>query len=73
VTTARHLIEVARAWNLAEEPASVLGTLQLAYRTAPETARYNGYARRMVLDLTDGPAGLRQVAHDLAERVGLLV
>jgi transcriptional regulator with XRE-family HTH domain len=69
----RHLIEVARAWQLAGEPSSVLGTLQDAYRTAPETARYNGYARRMVLDLTVGPAELRQDAHDLAERVGLLV
>jgi hypothetical protein len=69
----RHLIEIARAWQLADEPSSVLGTLQDAYRTAPETARYNGHARRMVLDLTEGPAELRQDAHDLAERVGLLV
>lgn len=69
----RHLIEVARAWDLADEPKNVLGTLQRAYRAAPETARYNGYARRMVLGLTEGPSGLRREAHDLAERVGLLV
>ncbi|MEO5877547.1 MAG: helix-turn-helix transcriptional regulator [Streptosporangiaceae bacterium] len=69
----RHLIEVARAWHLGGDPAAVLGTLQRAYSAAPETARYNGYCRRMVLDLTEGPAVLRQDAHDLAERVGLLV
>ncbi|PZG54106.1 hypothetical protein C1I98_04860 [Spongiactinospora gelatinilytica] len=56
----RHLIEVARARRLRRDHSAVLGTLQLANRTAPETIRYNGFARRMVLELVEaGPAGLR--------------
>jgi transcriptional regulator with XRE-family HTH domain len=69
----RHLIEVARAWRIADEPNAMLGTLKDAYVTAPETIRYNGYARGMILELTEGPQDLRRDAHDLADRVGLLV
>jgi transcriptional regulator with XRE-family HTH domain len=69
----RHLIEVARAWQIDGNPKAVLNTLKDAYVAAPETIRYNGYARRMMLELTEGPQELRREAHDLAERVGLLV
>ncbi|WP_141578713.1 helix-turn-helix domain-containing protein [Actinomadura sp. WMMA1423] len=70
----RHLIEVARAWRLADDPATVLGTLDMAYMAAPETIRYNGYARRMTVELAkEGPAELRQDARDLADRIGVLV
>ncbi|MER6830841.1 helix-turn-helix transcriptional regulator [Streptosporangium sp. NPDC000563] len=69
----RHLIEVARAHHLQRDHAAVLGTLELAQHAAPETIRYNGYARRMTLDLVDGPAGLRPQARELADRIGLLV
>ncbi|WP_157429758.1 helix-turn-helix domain-containing protein [Actinomadura oligospora] len=69
----RHLIEVARAYQLAGDPAEALGTLDAAYTTAPETIRFNSHARRMVDEATRGPAGLRQDAHDLADRIGLLV
>lgn len=70
----RHLIEVARAWHLANDPAAVLGTLKDAYVVAPETIRYNGFAKQMLLELvTDGPSALRSDARDLADRVALPV
>lgn len=70
----RHLIEVARAWQLAGDQVAELGTLRTAYTAAPETIRYNGYARRMTLELAkEGPAELRRDAQDLADRVGVLV
>jgi transcriptional regulator with XRE-family HTH domain len=69
----RHLIEVARAYELAADQRSELGTLKDAYVTAPETIRFNSYARRMVLGLTEGPGGLRPDARDLAERIGMAV
>lgn len=69
----RHLIEVARAWRIADDPEAMLDTLKDAHIAAPETIRYNGYARSMILELTEGPQELRREAHDLADRVGLLV
>lgn len=68
---ARHLVEVARAYNLKAQHASTIATLREAYDTAPETIRYNSYARRMTLDLLEGPAELRADARDLAVKVGL--
>jgi hypothetical protein len=69
---ARHLIEVARGHHLRHESAATIGTLEAAYATAPETIRYNGYARRITLELLDGPPSVRRNAHDLALKVGLL-
>jgi tetratricopeptide (TPR) repeat protein len=70
----RHLIEVARGYRQANDIKGALGTLDDAYRTAPETIRYNGYARGMLLELSaEGPADLRREASGLAERVGVLV
>ncbi|MEU3168950.1 helix-turn-helix transcriptional regulator [Streptosporangium sp. NPDC006930] len=68
----RHLIEVARAHHLQRDHAAVLGTLELAQRVAPDTIKYNGYARRLTLELTEGPASLRPQAYALADRIGLL-
>lgn len=45
-------------------------TLDAAYMTAPETIRDNSYARRMSLDLLEGPKELRRAARDLALRIG---
>jgi len=42
-----------------------------AYETAPETIRYNLYARQMVVELINGPSTLRRDANDLAIKVGL--
>ena len=69
---ARHLIEVARGHHLRNDKPATVGTLDLAYETAPETIRYNGFARSMVLEMLEGPAAHRRRAHDLAVRVGLL-
>lgn len=70
----RHLIEAARAWRLAGDDATALGTLDRAYVAAPETVRYNGHARRMAVELAkEGPTALRRDARDLAGRIGLLV
>jgi tetratricopeptide (TPR) repeat protein len=70
----RHLIEVARGYHLGNDMEAALGTLDAAYKAAPETIRYNGYARRILLELaTEGRADLRRQANDLAERVGRLV
>jgi hypothetical protein len=69
----RHLIEVARAYHLNNDKRSALGSLSEAYVVAPETIRYNGHARRILLELTtEGPRELRRDANDLADRVGLL-
>lgn len=70
----RHLIEVARAHHLQRDHAAVLGMLQLAQQAAPETIRYNGHARRMTLELVEtGPAPLRPQAHELADKIALMV
>lgn len=69
----RHLIEVARGYRLGDDLPAALGTLKGAFKAAPETIRFNGYARGMILELTEGPAELRGDAHQLADRVGLLV
>ncbi|MFD0902313.1 helix-turn-helix domain-containing protein [Actinomadura sediminis] len=70
----RHEIEVARAYRLAGDQEQALAMLKRAQGTAPETIRYNGHARRMLAELvTEGPAGMRPAARDLADRVGVLV
>ncbi len=70
----RHLVEVARAHHLNNDMPAALGSLDSAYVVAPETIRYNGYARRILLELTtEGPPGLRRKANGLADKVGILV
>ena len=67
----RHLIEVARAWHLAGDETATLGTLNAAFTAAPETIRYNGYARAMTVEIeAGGTAALRRDAAELAERIG---
>jgi transcriptional regulator with XRE-family HTH domain len=69
---ARHLIEVARGYRLKADHATTLDTLEDAYRSAPETIRFNGYARQMTAGIAEeGPAELRGQARDLAVRLGL--
>jgi transcriptional regulator with XRE-family HTH domain len=69
----RHLIEVARAHHLDNDMDAALHTLDDAYTTAPETIRYNGYARRIVAELLeDRRAPVRHQAELLADKVGLL-
>ncbi|MFE7708847.1 helix-turn-helix domain-containing protein [Streptomyces sp. NPDC057486] len=70
---ARHRIEEARAYQLDGQAETALATLEKAHHAAPETIRYNGYARRIVLEETESrvPAR-RQRAAVLAEQLGLL-
>jgi hypothetical protein len=69
---ARHLIEVARAHYGRDDKEAAVTTLRQAYESAPETIRFNGYARQITLDLLDGPRSTRDDARDLAVKVGLL-
>lgn len=69
----RHLIEVARAHRLRDERHAVYALLDKAERTAPETIRYNGFARDMVLGLlAEPPAGMRDDVRQLGNRLGLV-
>lgn len=70
---ARHRIEQARAYHLAGRQEEALRVLEAAHEAAPETVRYNGFARRMVLEeLESRQTRRRDGAGGLAERIGLL-
>ncbi|MFI2711229.1 helix-turn-helix domain-containing protein [Micromonospora sp. NPDC018662] len=69
---ARHLIEVARAHYGKNDKEAAVAFLGQAYESAPETIRFNGYARQITLDLLDGPRSTRDEARDLAMKVGLV-
>jgi transcriptional regulator with XRE-family HTH domain len=70
---ARHLIEVARGHYGKGDNQATVAALRQAYESAPETIRFNGYARHITLDLLDdGPRSLRNDVHDLALKVGLV-
>ncbi|GLU47174.1 hypothetical protein Nans01_15250 [Nocardiopsis ansamitocini] len=70
---ARHQIETARAHHLAGDTVSALATLENAHFAAPETIRYNGYARSILLEEMEAHRGeLRQRAADLAVKVGAI-
>lgn len=70
---ARHRIEEARAYQLDGQAETALATLEKAHKAAPETIKYNGYARRIVLEEMESrvPAR-RQRAAALADQLGLL-
>ncbi|WP_261802010.1 helix-turn-helix domain-containing protein [Streptomyces sp. ISID311] len=70
---ARHRIEEARGYQLDGQAEAALAALGKAYEAAPETVRYNGYARRIVLEEADSknPAQRRR-ASELAVRIGAL-
>lgn len=68
----RHLIEVARAHFQREESIAALALLDKSARTAPETIRYNGYARHILHSLREKPpSGLRAEVNDLCVKVGI--
>ncbi|WP_326554416.1 helix-turn-helix transcriptional regulator [Micromonospora sp. NBC_01813] len=69
---ARHLIEVARGAYGRSNYEAAVAALRQAYESAPETIRFNGYARQITLDLLDGPRTMRDEARDLASKVGLV-
>ncbi|WP_328871525.1 helix-turn-helix domain-containing protein [Streptomyces sp. NBC_00287] len=70
---ARHRIEEARGYQLDGQPDVALATLTKAHEAAPETIKYNGYAKRIVLEEAESriPARRRR-ASELAVKLGLL-
>lgn len=70
---ARHRIEEARGYQLDGQSEAALATLDKAYETAPETVRYNGYARRIVLEEAESSSpARRRRASELAVKIGVL-
>ncbi|WP_310728692.1 helix-turn-helix transcriptional regulator [Streptomyces sp. N2A] len=70
---ARHRIEEARGYQLDGQAEAALAALGKAYEAAPETVRYNGYARRIVLEETESKSpAQRRRAGELAVRLGVL-
>ncbi|WP_128977292.1 helix-turn-helix domain-containing protein [Streptomyces roseicoloratus] len=70
---ARHRIEQARGYQLDGQPEVAIATLDQAYEAAPETIRYNGYARSIILEEVESKvADRRRRASELAVKVGLL-
>ncbi|MFI5843902.1 helix-turn-helix domain-containing protein [Catenuloplanes sp. NPDC051500] len=69
---ARHLIEVARGHYLRKDHAAMLGTLHDAHASAPETIRFNVYARQMATAAMSGPPSMRRQAREIAAKVGLV-
>lgn len=68
----RHLIEVARAHALRDEPEATYALLAKAESTAPETIRYNGFARELLLVLQKRPpAGMRNEVREMSRRIGV--
>ncbi|WP_330232233.1 helix-turn-helix domain-containing protein [Nocardia sp. NBC_00508] len=68
----RHFIEVARAHYQRDEFVAALALLNKSEQTAPETIRYNGYAREILHTLQKRPpSGMRDDVQDLCDRVGL--
>ncbi|MFD5114622.1 helix-turn-helix domain-containing protein [Streptomyces sp. NPDC058391] len=70
---ARHRIEEARGYQLDGQPDVALDALSRAHESAPETIKYNGYAKRIVLEEAESKNPARcQRASALAVKLGLL-
>ncbi|MDT0306344.1 helix-turn-helix transcriptional regulator [Streptomyces sp. DSM 44917] len=71
--SARHRIERARGYHVAGQAETALATLERAFEDAPETIRYNGHARSLILEETEARSPeRRRRAAQLAVKVGLL-
>ncbi|WP_226967326.1 helix-turn-helix domain-containing protein [Streptomyces phaeolivaceus] len=70
---ARHRIEEARGYQLDAQPDVALAALEKAHEAAPETIKYNGYAKRIVLEEAESKdQARRRRASQLAVKIGLL-
>ncbi|AQU68540.1 helix-turn-helix domain-containing protein [Streptomyces niveus] len=70
---ARHRIEEARGYQLDRQPDVALATLDKAHEAAPETIKYNGYAKSIVLEEVESKSPERKRrASALAVKMGLL-
>ncbi|MGW1281213.1 helix-turn-helix domain-containing protein [Streptomyces tsukubensis] len=69
---ARHRIEEARGYQLDGQPDAALATLSRAHEAAPETIKYNGYAKTIVMEETESRSpSRRRRASELAVKLGL--
>ncbi|CAM5513172.1 hypothetical protein GCM10010329_64870 [Streptomyces spiroverticillatus] len=65
-----HMTESARAYRMEGEDMAVVHLLKKAYRTSPETSRFNIFTRSTVTELVEsGPAMLRDDIHYLAREL----
>ncbi|WP_129307637.1 helix-turn-helix transcriptional regulator [Streptomyces sp. L2] len=70
---ARHRIEEARGYQLDNQRDTAVASLEKAFEAAPETIRYNGYAKTILLEeIESTQAARRRRAADLAAKIGLL-
>lgn len=70
---ARHRIEEARGYQLDNQPDVAIATLEEAAKDAPDTIRYNGYAKRIILEEVESKqVPRRRRASELAVKIGLL-
>ncbi|WP_406331491.1 helix-turn-helix domain-containing protein [Streptomyces sp. NBC_00203] len=70
---ARHRIEEARGYQLDGQPDAALATLNQAHEAAPETIKYNGFAKCIVLEEAESKSpARRRRASELAVKLGLL-
>ncbi|WP_378741256.1 helix-turn-helix domain-containing protein [Nocardia brasiliensis] len=68
----RHFIEVARAHFQRGESVAAFALLAKSERTAPETIKYNSYARDMLHQLRKRPpSGMREDVQKLCRKVGV--
>lgn len=68
----RHLVEVARAHYQQNDYAATYAHLLAALNTAPETARFNSYAREMALAMmAKPPTGMAAEIRRLASGIGI--
>ncbi|WP_282203954.1 helix-turn-helix domain-containing protein [Kitasatospora fiedleri] len=67
----RHMIETARAHALRGDHRQVVEMLTDAVAAAPDSVRWNAYARGMARDLLSGPQSIRADARDLALTIGV--
>lgn len=70
---ARHRIEEARGYQLDNQLDTAVASLEKAFEAAPETIRYNGYAKAIILEeIESTQTARRRRAAELAVKVGIL-
>nr|WSX48905.1 helix-turn-helix domain-containing protein [Streptomyces sp. NBC_00974] len=69
---AYHFVEMARAHGLRDEGVAQVALLQKAFKTSPETVRFNMHTRMVLPELAKtGPRAVRSDARELALALGV--
>ncbi|MGW6688210.1 helix-turn-helix domain-containing protein [Streptomyces sp. NPDC054961] len=69
---AYHFVEMARAHGLRDEGVAQVALLQKAFKTSPETVRFNMHTRMVLPELAKtGPRAVRSDARELALELGV--